>query len=493
MEAQEARDLVRLHYAKIAKRRPDLIEWEEYYLGKQKLAFATQQWREKAEGRYKDFADNWCRPVVDAAAERIDVKGIKTESREASRFFTRQWFDNELDFQSSQGFLTTLYGSRSYVLVWGEEGQTTWEHPQSVDIEMAADGSRKYTSALKTWADDQAEYATLYTPDEVWKFQRDRHAPTMFGLSQAERQRVTFASAVQEWTPREVRGETWPMRNPLGEVPVTEVPNRPMLAGDPVSEVKAIIPLQHAVNLVWAYGFLGLDSASLPARIVTGADVPEVPVLNDKGEIVGSRPLTKIERDIMSDERFLLLTGEKVGVHEWSPGKLDVFTDFIGELVAHISSQTRTPPTYFATSSGLSNVSADGLKASEIPLVRKVREFQTFASPAIRRVAYLQALARGENAIAEELRRGITQWADPEIRSESQLSDAQLKKKSTGYPFEYLLEMEGHDQVEIDRIMEMRRQEAENPVFNRVEEKLNAFELPAERPAGDESALSPVE
>lgn len=479
MDAIEALRLVRLHYAKLVRRRPDLVEWEEYYVGKQKLAYATEKWREKSQNRYKDFADNWCRPVVDAAAERIDVTGMKTEDSESSRLFEQGWLDNEMDFQSSQGFVTTLIGSRSYVLVWGEEGTMTWEHPQSVDVEMAADGSRQYTSALKTWADDESEFATLYTPDEVFKFQRKRLSTAAEGLSQAERQRVT-ASGAAGWEPREVPGESWPLRNPLGEVPVTEVPNRPMLAGDPVSEVKSIIPLQHAVNLVWAYAFLGLDFVSLTPRVVTGADVPVVPVVDEDGNITGERPMTKIERDTMQDERFIMLTGDKVGVHEWSPGRLDVFTDFIQEIVGHIASQTRTPPTYLTSSTGLSNISADGLKASELPLVRKVREFQTFASPSIRRIAYLHALAKGEAGIAQSLRRGKVQWADPEIRSDTQMSDAQIKKKSFGYPFEALLEMEGKSQTEIDRILAMREQEAMDPLFNRVEGKINAFELPAE-------------
>lgn len=486
MDANEALKLVSLHYAKISRRRPELQQFEDYYLGRQKLAFATKKWREKAQDRYQDFADNWCRPVVDAAAERIDIAGLKTDDRDASRLFERGWLENEMEFQSSQGLLSTLISGRSYVLV-SPGGLMTWEHASSVDVEMVPDGSRTPSSALKTWADDTFEYATLYTPDEVWKWRRSRFSDRYSGLSQSERQRV-HGAPVGGWEPREVSDEPWPRPNALGVVPVTEVPNRPMLASEPVSEIKSIIPLQHAVNLVWAYSFLGLDQASLPARLVTGADVPMVPVVDDRGEIVGERPLTKIERDLMSDERFLLLTGDKVGVHEWSAAKLDVFTDFIRELVAHISSQTRTPPTYFATSAGLSNVSADGLKASELPLVRKVKEFQVFASPAIRRVAWLYAKAVDEDAAAESLRHAVVQWADPEIRSESQLADSILKKRSVGYPFEYLLELDGQSPSEIDRIMEMRRQEAADPLTVNVEGKINAFELPAS-PTGEQAPL----
>ena len=126
--------------------------------------------------------------------------------------------------------------------------------------------------------------------------------------------------------------------------------------------------------------------------------------------------------------------------------------------------QTRTPATYMAIDTGLSNVAEGGLKASEVPLNTKVREFQTFANPGLREMYRLVALAKGDQSLAELVRRAQIGWVNPEIRSESQMADALLKKKQTGYPFEYLLEMDGVDQPTIDRVIRMREQELTDPM-----------------------------
>jgi hypothetical protein len=46
-------------------------------------------------------------------------------------------------------------------------------------------------------------------------------------------------------------------------------------------------------------------------------------------------------------------------------------------------------------------------------------------------------------------------WMNPEIRSEAQLADALQKKRAMGYPLEYLMELDGIEPLEIQRIMGM--------------------------------------
>jgi len=109
----------------------------------------------------------------------------------------------------------------------------------------------------------------------------------------------------------------------------------------------------------------------------------------------------------------------------------------------------------------MSNVNGEGLKAAEIPLVMKANEFITFTDPALREVASLVAKVKGDEDLARAARLATVSWASREIRSEAQLADALLKKKQTGYPLEYLLELDGKSPNEIERIMAMvRRDEA---------------------------------
>jgi hypothetical protein len=354
--------------------------------------------------------------------------------------------------------LTSFNTKRSYVLVWGDEAEITWEHPANVEIEYDWMNPRKRKAALKTWVDETHEYATLYTATELWKWRRNRTA-------QAQKQhpqswQMTGKSGSGAWEAREVPGEPWPLPNPMLEVPIVEIPNRPMLRGEPVSEIAGVIPMQNAINLLWAYLFFAADYASMPARVLLGAKPPMRQILDGDGKLVGEEPVTMKE---LNEQRFAVFSGEHAKVAEWSPANLSVFTEVIDRAVGHIAAQTRTPPTYLVTKTGMSNVNAEGLKASEIGLVKKVLEFQTFATPAVREVFRLVALARGDNALAQEVRLASVVWMNPEIRSQAQMADALLKKRQMGYPLEYLMEIDGLDPYDIQRVLKMREDELEDP------------------------------
>src|SRR5690606_40289669 len=61
------------------------------------------------------------------------------------------------------------------------------------------------------------------------------------------------------WEPREVRNEPWPLKNPMGVVPLVEMPNRTLLNEEPMSDLDGVMHMQDAVNLAWAYLFNDLD------------------------------------------------------------------------------------------------------------------------------------------------------------------------------------------------------------------------------------------
>lgn len=473
MDAIEALRLVNRMYARLEGRRGFIQDTEDYYSGKQPLSFATEEWRKANAERYVGFSDNWCRPVVDAENERLRHTGIKIgDNSEASKKVWNQWLLNDMEAQSSQGFVTTLASARSFVLVWGDSDDqplNSWEHPSSVEIEYDWGNRRKRVAALKTWADDKFEFANLYTADEVWKFERDRAATADERSSQSVQGRI-IVGADGGWAPRDVRGEVWPLPHPLGAVPIVEVPNRPMLAGDPISEIAGVMPMQDAINLMWAYLFVAADYASMDARVITGQEPPKIPVLNDQGQKIGEKV---VEMKDLQEKRFLWLTGENAKIDSFPAARLDQFTEVISQAVGHIASQTRTPPTQLVTIKGMSNVNGEGLKASEIGLVKKSLEFQTFATPAIREIHRLNALAMGDAALAEEVRMASIVWANPEIRSEAQLADALLKKKQMGYPLEYLMELDGMDPLDVERVMEMRERELKAALDFGVEEALN--------------------
>ncbi|MGW8430927.1 phage portal protein [Curtobacterium citreum] len=474
MDAEAALSLTNTIYARLAARRSGFVTLEDYYAGKQPLSFATEEWKKANASRYADFSDNWCGPVADAMGERIRHTGIKLgDDRAGARKLWSEWGRNEMDMQASQGVLSTLITSRSYVIVWGDKNDKpviSWEHGANVEIEYDWSNLRRPVAALKSWVDGDSEYAILYTDEQLWKYRKPRIQPQDSRKSQAQQAKLGRAEqgTWQQWQPS--TDDTWPLPNPLGEVPVVEMPNRPMLAGDPKSEIAGVMAMQDAINLLWAYLFLSADYASMPARVVLHQGPPMMPILDAEGKRIGDKP---VDMKDLAEKRLLYLSGKDTTIDSWEAAKLDVFTDVIESAVGHVAAQTRTPPTYLVTKTGMSNVNGEGLKASEIGLVKKTLEFQTFAAPALRRMYRLIALVLNDQGLADAASLATISWMNPEIRSESQLADALVKKKQMGYPLEYLMELDGLPPEEVSRVMAMVEQEAYDPQLERATRELS--------------------
>ncbi|MFJ2856563.1 phage portal protein [Streptomyces sp. NPDC087215] len=258
------------------------------------------------------------------------------------------------------------------------------------------------------------------------------------------------------WTERTsglARGERAHNPNPLGVVPLVELPNRSRLWGKPRSEIATVLPLQDAVNTLWAHLMTASDGLALPARAILGMDRPVREITDpDTGEVVGEEDLPL---DRFRSDRLLWLEQQGAQIAEFSAANLDNYLRVIGVAVEHIAAQTRTPPSYLAGK--LVNVSPDGFAASEAGLVAKVSEKQRHFGSALREIVRLEALAQGETGRAESLSLGSVIWRDPQFRSDAQYSDALVKLKSIGVPDEALWErIPGVTPDEIERWKTMR-------------------------------------
>ena len=462
-------------HAKLVKRRPPIEVAESYYRGAQNLRFASDKWSEYHADRYRDFCDNWCAPVANSPAERLRIDGFRLDEdptvSDTEKELWRDWQVNDLEAQSAQGFLHAITAKRSYALVWGRDEDVpvaTWERADQVIVDYDVERPGKRIAALKSWCDDEVEYATLYLDDEVWKFERPERehnvSPVRIARGAAGYEFFESTSGLSiplgddsGWKLREVKGEPNPLKNPLAVVPVVEFPNRPMLGAGPLSDIAGTIAMQDAINLLWAYLFTAADFASMPARVVMGQEPPKLPILDDTGQKIGEVPvdLKKIAQD-----RILWLTGQNTKVDQWDAAKLDVFTQVIETAITHIAAQTRTPPHYLILGKGMVNVNAEGMKAAEAGLVAKVGQEQLFFSPPAREVFRLFALVRGKKDVAEQARYGQVKWKDAENRSEAQLVDALQKLGALGFPFQWLAERYGLSQTEVLRLLEMRDAEA---------------------------------
>lgn len=470
MDAETALKTAERLYSRLADQRSEVEGFDEYYAGEQPLEFASREWSEFHKDRYTGFADNWCAPVANAPAERLGITGIRLGATRREKAVSALWDDwkiNDGEAQSSQGFLESIIAKRSYTIIWAnDDGRTTqptftWEHPNQVIVDYDPANPRVRTAAIKSYTDGEDEFLTLYTPTYLWKWKRPaskvqvRNGRTESGLTVVSRALLDRQGDWEPWHP--ATDDVWPLPNPLGEVNVVEWPNRPMLGRDPVSDIQGTKAMQDAVNLLWAFLFAAADHASMPARVVMGQEPPKLPVLNEHGQKIGERAVDIKE---LQHGRMLWLTGKDAKVGQWDSAKLEVFTDVIETAISHIAAQTRTPSHYLINSG---NVPAAGYELAEAGLEKRCEEFQKYTNAPAREHFRLMALAKGQEGLAEDLRRAEVTWKQTAVRSESQMADALLKKRQVGYPFEYLLEQAGESPTEVARIMEMVRRENDDP------------------------------
>lgn len=435
----------------LRKRQTDVETFSNAYLGAHKLTFASDDFREYFGTRYANFSDNWCGIVADAPHERLEVTGIRLKGDEdGDKELWESWRQNDADAYSDLGFLDAIIAKRSFAQVWGnsdDEPTITFEHPSQVIVGYDP-GTRARVSGAKVWADDAKEYAVLDWAGYLWKFQRDRvQSPLILPTWILD----------GNWEPRHPStDDTWPIENPMGKVSFVEIPNRPRLMGEPTSDIAGTLAMQHAINLFWAQLFAASDEATLGQRVILGAEIPKVPVLNAAGEQVGERPidLKKFSRD-----RALWLEDPTTKIDQWDSAKLDVFTDVIEIMVGHIAAQTRTPSHYLMIGGSIANVSGDAMKALETGLVMRTKEKTQHFGRAVRDVFELVALAQDNDAKAKAVRGGEVLWKDVENRSDAQRADSLQKKHAMGYPLRYILELDGLPPTEITRIMGMVEEE----------------------------------
>lgn len=481
-EAQ-ALQLVSLLENELISRRGKIDRYNDYYRGKHPLRFASEEFAKFHGQRYRDFSDNWVQVVADSPVERLTVTGFVADGEiSADKDLWKVWQVNGLDADSQLGFLGAVTGARCFVLVWGDPDDpdmpcVTFEDASQCIVVYEPGSRRLRKAALKRWQDGNMDFATLYLKNEVWKFARP--------LAQQDKspQMADVDEELKRWTPREMGDEPNPQPNPMGVVPMVELPNKPMLVEEPISDVAGVVAMQDAINLIWAQLFTASDAASFPQRVIMGAERPMIPKLNSAGEIVGKQA---VDLDKFQVDRVAWITGKDARIAEWSAANLTMYTGIIEVAVGHLAAQTRTPQHYLI--SQMANIAEGTLLAAETGLVKRCDEKILWYGQGLREVARLIALAKGDDRKAEALRSGRVLWADTESRSHAQMADALLKLKQLGFPFEWLALRYGLTPTEVADVVAMREREMEMDPVSEITRQLTgtAGPAPQQDPGPDE-------
>lgn len=418
--------------------------YDEYYEGEQRLAFATSKFRKTFGDLFTEFADNWCGLVVDAPEERLNVEGFRfgvdDDRLQGDTQAWEMWQRNQLDAFSQQAHLEALIWGNAAVMVWQENdlAKITVEHPTQVIVAHESGSVSKRSAALKAWTDDFTGdlFVNLYLPDVIWKWKRSAGVTKLDGGG-------TF-----------VEREDSQLVNPLGVVPIVPLVNKPRLLRPGQSEIRAVVPMQDAVNKLIADMLIASEFQSFRQRWATGLEIPTM--YDDEG-----KPLPADQQEAVvwkhAIDRLWYSEDPETTYGEFDVTDLQSFVTGIEMMVQHIASQSKTPPHYFYLAGGFP--SGESIKSAETGLVSKVLRKQRFFGEAWEEVVRLGFAIEGDKERAVDVF-AETIWSDPETRTESQHVDSVIKMRSVGIPLKQIWEDLGFTQSQIARFEQMLAEEA---------------------------------
>ncbi|MFD6360197.1 phage portal protein [Streptomyces roseolus] len=428
-------------YVELAERRKYAEVMRCYYSGDHPLSRLTDKAKDAFHRLLRQSRSNYVGLVVDATAERIQVDGVRIGGEEVGdEEAWRIWQANNLDADSDLILTEAVKCSRSFMLVAPnpEDVATplvTGEDMTQAIVAYVPGSRRKRAAGLKAWEDDWTGelMATVYLPDEVYKFKAPKPQVGAVGRP--------------KWSPREVEGEAWPAPNPLGVVPLVEIPNRPDLLGNAMSEIEDVLDIQDRVNKTLIDRMMAQEFAAFRQRWMTGYEVPT----DDNGQ-----PIEPFKAAV---DRLWVIEDENVKIGEFQATDISPYLRAVEADVKDMAARTRTPSQYLL--GAMVNISGDALKAAESGLVSKVRQRQRPFGEAIEEVVRLYLRAAGDE---RDLSAIEVIWHNPEFRTEGELVDALLKMSTLGVPHEALWERWGATQTEIAQWRKQRDRAADRIV-----------------------------
>lgn len=339
----------------------------------------------------------WGSLIVDSVLDRLEVSGIRTGDQALDDQLWKTWQSNRLDSESKLAHRSALLDGRAHALVWaaGDQPMVSLDDATQMIVSYVEGSRHLRTAALRRWVDDADQtYATLYLPDGIYKFTAEKD---------------------KGWKRREVKDESWPLQNPLGIVPVVELAvNRKLKPGAfPYArgEFEHVAGLLDRINLLTFVGLIVALWMGFPLRGILGAEVKR----DDDGN-----PLPPF--DAGADKVFQIEDVDaKLAEFQAADRKnLSIFAEL--DQLAVI---TKTPRHYFPLEQGMSNISADAIRASEGGLHAKVTSHKSTLGESWEDVLRISGKIRDVDVpqTAELV------WKDHESRSMAERADAASKLK----------------------------------------------------------------
>lgn len=434
----------------------DYKRYCEYYDGEQRLAFATDKFRNTFGQTFKEFAENACGAVVDSLSDRLEIQGFQsslaktvvedvptgpgvdgstratmkkvTVEDEVGQAALDIWRDNRMDLRATEVHTESLKEGDAYVIVWPDDEGNVAIWPQTAAqccVEYDKQNPKKRVRGAKVWYETETERwrINIYLPDLILKYEQVSKNDALPEKEDA----FKLIDAIL---------------NSYGEVPLFHFPNlRAHRYG--VSELQNVIPLQDALNKSVMDMIIAMEFASFKQRYIIGLEV-------EIDETTG-QPVDPTYRNWGVD-RLMAISDSEAKVGQFDATDLSQFLRVQEKFWASIARVSGTPLHYFYIVNG-DFPSGEAMKSAEARFIKRIKDRQTAFGNVWEDVLLFALKVSGQSGIDDQTRLE-TLWLDAAPKSEAELADTAVKKKAVGVSRSQLLKEMGYDDETIARMLE---------------------------------------
>ncbi|MEM4406550.1 MAG: phage portal protein [Candidatus Methanomethylicaceae archaeon] len=420
-----SRSDLQLAYEAIRSKQNDYNEVFAYYDGDQPLVYANDRLREIFKGSQIRFTENWCRLVVDAVKERIQIGDITVPER-YQELLGRITSENYFSVVSDDVHEAILITGEAYLIVWPDpetqKVEIYYNDPRLCHAFYHRDHPRKMRMAAKLWIseEDECYRMILYYPDRLEYYKTT--------------QKASSVSNWQSFVPDDSEYPGGKALNPFGKIPVFHfrLYDR-VLHGD----LHDVIPIQNGINKLLTDMMVAAEYGAFKQRwIISNADVS---VLKNAPNEIWYIPA--------GDG-----TGQSSQVGEFSSTDLGNYLDAVERLAADISRISRVPLHYFYARGNYP--SGDSLVAMEAPLNFKVRDRIERFEPIWREAIAFALQIEGAEITPQEI---VINWLNVQILQPETTAKVRLLNVQSGIPLEISLKREGWTSAEIEDLREAQQ------------------------------------
>lgn len=453
--------IVRTLFEELNQEWGELEKFRDYYDGDQELVYGTEKFKEFFPD-FEGFEDNWCAPVIDAMADKIELIGIDLDEGEDEEeegidpIAQRIWevlFDNNIKEQSADLTEGVFVEGRAAVIVWPDEelgARIDWNPAQLVKVRYSEEDYRRIDFAVKRWITPSGQInVNIYDQDEVRKYyQTPEPRTTEANRGSSPATSIPKSPPSQGLNFRFVGDEDWPLAHDFEEVPVVEFLNK---RG---SELSDVVPLQDGINYLLIAAFLASEFSALRQRVfLTHLKEPEGGWKSTPGQLWHLPPMVDSEGRITHGE-----------TREFQAADLSQYRQLIELVLQHLALTSKTPVRmFFKSDRGGRGDSPSGESQliEDEPLLDKVEDRINRLDSKWFQVVRLIAKALNVSSPI----RGKMVWKDPKSKYRAALLDEAIKlanpKNGLGLPIEWVVTKLGLSPNELQKLLDAIKKDQE--------------------------------